>query len=332
MATSNKKGFVNKITKKTALKVLGIAQLPYEKMGKWIPTGSGNYDNIKDDGRYRASCDTIHYELQCEHDPKSKKNLFVHCNKLDCISCFITGCSLKARKLNKRLQELRRMAYVHNITLGRVLHISLLLNTHLEEFNTYKRYSAFKRSVIYPLLKKLGIIGGILFLHLWSVICLNCGDKYYDCTCIEKHLERKINIHLHVVGFGYLMNAGEFKDTYPNWVYRNHLPRRDNAYYTIFYILSKAALWRNTKGTLMPSYTYFGYLHQSKLRVTHEHRTKMTDNCPECNQPFIINKILDKHPQRKLYYTIKVPKKEYSLQRINDLRDIVEKLYPKLNK
>ena len=85
-------------------------------------------------------------------------------------------------------------------------------------------------------------------------------------------MEKRINIHVHVLGFGYLMDSRDFMEKYPNYMYRNHLPRRTSAYHTAFYILSHIALWRGTNGMLKPSYNLFGYLHPKKFGDTHGSR------------------------------------------------------------
>jgi len=45
---------------------------------------------------------------------------------------------------------------------------------------------------------------------LWSYKCQTCGKEEDNCNCQEKELERKLNPHFHVLGFGYLKGNDEF--------------------------------------------------------------------------------------------------------------------------
>lgn len=328
-----KKG-ISRIKKETALRVSDYSKIPYENLNNWIPAGSGNFEKTFANGNYRDSCSQILYEIKCENDPEEKyrKRLFSHCNKLDCSSCFISASSIKARKLDDRLNEFRRLSYRNGILLGKIVHFSLIINTKRENYATSKKYGEFKQNFIYPMLKDIGVIGGIMFLHIWSCFCLNCGKKEYNCKCEESKFEKRINMHIHILGFGYLMNAREFNEKYQNVVYRNHLPRRINAYYTAFYILSKIALWRSDRGVLMPSYNYFGYLHQSKFRIFNEYKIKLTDNCPKCKTPRKIDKLMGEKVQIERQYSFKVKKRHYMLEKINGLREIVKTNYEKNKK
>ncbi|MCP6719588.1 MAG: hypothetical protein KJI71_05225, partial [Patescibacteria group bacterium] len=218
--------------------------------------------------------------------------------------------------------------YAHGISVGKILHFSILFHEGTHEFHTHTDYRKFKRKLIYPMLKDMGVMGGIVFLHIWSHTCMTCGEKEYYCRCSEeeKIFEKKLNIHIHVLGFGYLMNVREFREKYSNYTYRNHLPRRSNAYYTLFYIFSKIALWKGAKG-IKNSYTYFGYLHQSKFKIAEKHKTQLTDNCPSCKTPRYISKIENEKLEHKVYWNTKVVHRKYKIVDINMLKDVVNELY-----
>ncbi|MFX1568130.1 MAG: hypothetical protein ACFFCV_07160 [Promethearchaeota archaeon] len=314
------KNALNKISRKTALKVNRYAKLPFEKCYNWIPAGS--------QGTYRENCNKKRYELQCEHDPHSKKSIYQHCNKLDCEVCFITACSIKARKINDRLKEFRRICYVNGIGIGKIMHFSIAFHIRQDTFETYQKYTEFKRKIVYPMLKDIGVLGGVIFLHLWSNVCTQCNEKEYFCKCTknDKTIEKKIHVHIHVVGFGYLMNNLKFREKYPNATYRNHLPRRNNVYYTIFYILSKIALWKDRSG-LKSSYNLFGYLHQSKFMIQGTYNTRLTDNCPICKTPRHICKIEHVELHNKRIWTIKTSLRKYKLKDIEVLRQLVSNNY-----
>ncbi|MFX1370551.1 MAG: hypothetical protein ACFFCE_01725 [Promethearchaeota archaeon] len=311
---------LNKISRKTAIKVEQIANLKFEKCYNWIPAGS--------QGTYRNNCNKKRYELQCEQDITSKKSIYQHCNKLDCEKCFITACSVKARKLNDRLKEFRRICYANGIGIGKIMHFSIIFHIRRDTFETYQKYLKFKKKIVYPMLKDMGVLGGIIFLHLWSSVCKQCNEKVYFCKCTEKDrtIEKMLNVHIHVIGFGYLMNNSEFREKYPNTTYRNHLPRRNNVYYTIFYILSKIALWKDSSG-VKNSYNLFGYLHQSKFRIVKTYKTQITDNCPICKRPRYICKIENADLHSKKIWTIKTTQRKYKLKDVEVLKRMVNNNY-----
>ena len=128
------------------------------------------------------------------------------------------------------------------------------------------------------------IFAGIIFTQLWSYKCQVCGNEEDKCICQEKELERKINPHFHVLGFGYLKSNEEFREQYEDWVYIN-LGRRRDGYHTLFYILTNVALWRKADGKLKPAYQSFGYLKSNEFVQIKEKITFMNDRCPICKKP-----------------------------------------------
>ncbi len=164
------KNTINKISRKTALKVENFASLQFEKFNNWIPAGTGK--------KYRDTCNKIRYELKCKNDGENKQ-LYQHCNKLDCKVCFITSCSARARKVNERLKEFRRISYANGIEVGRMLHFSIIFYMKKDTILTFKKFVEFKRKILYPMLRNIGIFAGVVFLHVWSNICTVCGEKEY---------------------------------------------------------------------------------------------------------------------------------------------------------
>ncbi len=288
---------VTKISRAKILKVVEFAHSDYESYFNWLPAGSQK--------KYRENC-----------------------NKLDCENCFVTTSSLKSRKINERLMEFRRICYANKISIDKILHFSLLFRKGKDLFQTHDDFSIYKKKVLYPMLKAMGVIGGVMFLHIWSNVCKLCGEKEYYCRCSEEErvFEKKISIHVHVLGFGYLMAKHEFKEKYKDCHYWNHLPRRSNAYYTIFYILSKIALWKGTK-KIKDCCNYFGFLHPSKFKIIERSKTKLMDKCPECDTPRYISKIENKIMDHKVYWETKVQHKKYKIVGIDILRDLVKELY-----
>ena len=100
MSKIKKKSNINRINKDTAQRLRVLSQVPYESLNQWIPAGSGNYERFSHDGRYRETCNHLRYELKCKNDPQCTKIIHSRCNKLDCCTCFVSTCSIKARMLN----------------------------------------------------------------------------------------------------------------------------------------------------------------------------------------------------------------------------------------
>lgn len=318
---------VFKISRATATKVSGISQLVFEKFGEWIPAGSGNFEKITTEGNYRDNCNKPRMNLTCEHGHSKNKLIFQHCSKMDCAVCFVTSSSSKARIMDRRFKAFQRLCYINQIRIGKIVHFSIMLDKKREEFRTYDGYRKYKSKVLLPMIKDMGIVGGACLLHVWSNYCTSCEQEHKNCTCMEGEAElvRQINLHVHVVGYGFLMNAREFKDKYPEIVYRNHLPRRSDAFYTVFYVLSKASLWRKPDGKLKPSSSYFGWLHGRKFGKFNEQKEIRTDNCPECHEPRIIESIEDEKLKHRVVYKIQVKKASYQIRNMEALRDIVDK-------
>ena len=222
--------------------------------------------------------------------------------------------------------EFRRIFYASKIPIDKILHFTILFRKGKELFQTHADFSKFKRNTLYPMLKDMGVIGGVVFLHIWSNICKMCGEKEYFCRCNEEEriFEKRINIH--VLDFGYLMDSREFKEKYENCLYRNHVPRRSNAYYTLFYVFSKIALWKGAE-KIRNSYNYFGFLHPSRFKIIERHKTKLTDNCPECDTPRYIDTIAHKKMDHKVYWETKVQHRKYKIVGVNELRELVKELY-----
>ena len=184
------------------------------------------------------------------------------------------------------------------------------------------KFLKFRQKTIFPMLRDMGIFGGVIFIHLRSIICKNCGEKENECKCEEKNLYKKFNPHFHVIGYGYLINARKFKEKYPDFTYRNH-GRRSDAYHTTFYILSKASLWRKSNGKLKPSYSYFNWLDGKKFVEIKRIVRSQTENCPICKEPRIIEKSKKKRDIGKTYiYTI--IKREFKILDVQGLRKVTQ--------
>lgn len=275
------------ITSEIIKKVKTHQKIDFESFSNWIPAGTGNFEKTKVDGRYRENCNTYRDTITCEdHRLESIKLIFNHCNKLDCETCFIHASSDRARTINERLLEFRNEARKNGIKTGNILHIifSPKKNHALENMKDYNNFLEFRSDEIFTMLKECGLFAGVIFTQLWSYKCQICGKKEDRCNCQEKELERKLNPHFHVLGFGYLKNIDEFREQYEDWVYVN-LGRRIDGYHTIFYILTNVALWRKSDGKLKPAYQSFGYLKSKEFVQIKESIKFMNDRCPICKKP-----------------------------------------------
>ena len=277
----------NVITNEVIQKIKTHQKIGYEKYSNWIPAGSGNFEKTKTDGRYRQNCNTYRDTITCEtHRIESLKLIFNHCNKLDCETCFIHASSNRARTINERIIEFRNEARKHGIKTGNILHIvfSPKKELALRRMRDYNEFLEFRSDEVFTMLKDCGIFAGIIFTQLWSYKCQVCGNEDDKCSCQEKELERKLNPHFHVLGFGYLKNNEEFREQYEDWVYIN-LGRRRDGYHTIFYILTNVALWRKADGKLKPAYQSFGFLKSSQFAQIKEKVKFINDRCPICKKP-----------------------------------------------
>ena len=82
--------------------------------------------------------------------------------------------------------EFRRISYANKIPIDKILHFSILFRKGKDLFQTHENFTKFKRDTLYPMLKDIGILGGVVFLHIWSNICKMCGEKEYFCRCNEE--------------------------------------------------------------------------------------------------------------------------------------------------
>ncbi len=276
----------NLITNDTIQKIKEHQKIHFEKLGNWIVAGSGNYEKTQNDGRYRTNCNTYKDTITCEdHKVKGIKVRFYHCNKLDCENCFIHASSARARKINNKLLELKREAKENGIKTGNIIHLVLspkpeFVRSYLKDYKSVKRL----RRKIFRMLKDSGMFAGVLFTQLHSLKCENCGERAEDCTCGEKKLNKSLNPHFHALGYGYLTSSEEFREKYEGWMYLN-LGRREDAYHTIFYILTQVAIWRKEDGNLNPAYQSFGWLKSNKLVPITQRVVYQRDKCPICRKP-----------------------------------------------
>ena len=268
-------------------KIKAYQKTEYEDYFNWIPAGSGNFERTKTDGRYRSNCNTYRDTITCEtHRIKSLKLVFNHCNKLDCETYFIHASSKRARIINEKILEFKKEAKKHGINTGNILHIvfSPKKSLALKRMEGYNEFLEFRRDRIFTMLRESGIFAGVIFTQLWSYKCATCGREENNCSCQEKELERKLNPHFHVLGFGYLKGIDKFREQHDEWVYVN-LGRRKDTYHTIFYILTNVALWRKADGKLKPAYQSFGYLKSSEFVKAEEKIKFVNDRCPTCKNP-----------------------------------------------
>jgi hypothetical protein len=316
---------VYKLSNSTIEKVKKYTTIPFEKFGNWIEAGSGNFEKTREDGRYRENCNSFHLSITCSEHIAERKKIYWHCGKLDCTTCFIEASSRKARIINERLLEFQLEAMKRGIRTGRLFHFTLSIKRELAlkrmaDYNV--NFLSFRREVINSMLQDMGIFAGVIFTHIRSAICQKCGEREKNCQCETKIGYKKLNPHFHVIGYGYIMNAKQFKEKYPNFVYINH-GRRDHAYHTIFYILSKVSLWRKENGKLKPSYNYFNWLSGKKLVAIRKNVRYHTDNCPICKKPRTIENSEYRREIGKIY-NCKTILRSFRILDVEELRKMAQ--------
>lgn len=326
MSISRRAHSIYKLSNDIVEKVKEYPSIPFENYSNWIEAGSGNFEITQDDGRYRESCNKFHLEVSCDEHRDEKKNFYWHCGKLDCTTCFIEASSRKARVINERLHEFQNEAMKRGIKTGRIIHFTISVNNELarEMMADYDdKFISFRRKIIYPMLEDIGIFAGVIFPHIRSTRCVKCGEKEDGCQCEIKLLYKKFNPHFHVIGYGYIMNARKFKEKYPNFTYTNH-GRRNDAYFTAFYILSKSSLWRKETGKLKPAYAYFNWLSGKKFVITKKHVTYHTESCPICKNP---RKIESSENNREIgrVYVFKSIRRNFRILNIEGLRKLTQR-------
>ncbi|MFX0069530.1 MAG: hypothetical protein ACFFAO_00350 [Candidatus Hermodarchaeota archaeon] len=280
--TNNKKKYL-----KTIKWIKAHSQKRFPKLGNWILAGSGNYEKTIANGKYRETCNTIRDKVSCSHHlEKGFKVILNHCSKLDCVACFTYGASERAREIDRVMRDYQRQAKSHGLKIGNIMHVILVPKKDLttEIFRDYRQFLKFRRKEIYNKLKECGIFGGYVVTHAWSLRCKNCGEKEQNCKCEGTRLDWEINVHFHILGFGYLLNTSKFKKKYRDWVVIN-AGRRKTAYNTAFYLLTHCAMWRNHKGRLMSAYEPFGVLRGNKFKVTGKEVKVVKLTCPHCKAP-----------------------------------------------
>ena len=315
----------NIILSETIQKIKDEQSIKFERLENWVIAGSGNYEKTTNDGRYRSNCNTYRDSITCEsHKIKGLKVRFNHCNKLDCTSCFIHASSERARKINNKILKLQREARNRGIKTGNVIYLVLspkpeFVLSQLKDYESIKRL----RRKIFIMLKKAGIFAGVMINQLHSIKCKKCGKPEETCDCKDKQLIKALNIHFHILGYGYLINSEEFRKENNGWMYVN-LGRREDAYNTIFYILTRVSIWRKEDGKLNPAYQMFGWLKSNKFVPISQRIVYRKDKCPIC-----------KKARKKILDGVKTIKNQESykglipyIERINnakaDLKDVID--------
>lgn len=193
--------------------------------------------------------------------------------------------------MNNKIQKFQREARNRGIKIGNIIYLVLspkpeFVLSQLKDYQSVKKL----RKKIFRMLKKAGIFAGVTFTQLHSVKCKKCGKPEENCTCKDKQLIKALNIHFHILGYGYLINSEEFRKENNGWMYVN-FGRREDAYNTIFYILTRVSMWRKDDGKLNPVYQMFGWLKSNKFMPISKRVVYNRDKCSVCKKAR--KKILD---------------------------------------
>ncbi len=258
----------------------------------------------------------------CDHITTAK---YLHCYKLDCNVCFLTTCSKRAREITERLEKFKEQSVKGGLRVGRLKHVTISFPRESDraQFETDKSYREFKRKTIYPLLRDIGLIGGFVFLHVWSTVCLNCNKSEYACTCPRNDLVKVVNIHVHAIGYGYLISSEEFNKRFPSFILQAHKPRT-RAYSTVFYALRKGALYKKENKHVASPYSAFGWLTGSKFKKTKTTAHHQRARCEKCASPMKITAIQHTPVPPTTEYSFVTKTREFKIKGLHELKTTLD--------
>lgn len=216
-------------------------ELP-DQIQNWMIAGAGNFQHTIE-SKYRNKCGKI------------VKGNISYCNKFDCSSCFLRTSFTRAEDISYNLLHYKN---TKNIDLGNINHIILSPNYDISKkiITNYDNYKKVKKTS-YKLLRDSGIFSGVLFFHLWSISCKNCGLPEYKCGCINPQYYWRVHPHFHIIGYGYLVETLKIRKLYRDWIIIN-VGSRKSIINTAYYFLSHISVWRKNNGRLTKAYSYFG--------------------------------------------------------------------------
>lgn len=177
------------------------------------------------------------------------------CHRPTCPVCWMSWVLREARRISYKILETAK-SYPW---LGKPIHVTASVPGSLYHLS-FKELKA----KLYPLLKKVGFLGGCVILHIYR------QDKDSGLWFFSPHF--------HMIGFGWIKDvASTFASS--GWVIKN-LGVRNNVFGTAFYQLTHCAVWYG-KGR-KHSVTWIGELSYNKLKISP--RPQKSVCCPYCGE------------------------------------------------
>ena len=236
----------------------------------------------------KSSCGTGHGMLGCPNGHKeSRKPLIYHCDNPLCPTCGDHWIMKQTKRAVERLKAAEEMYAKAGKPLKRIRHISFNppYEEGMEAIKTVKGYRKFKAKAIKIIKtagkktdKKYGIVGGCMVFHA----CRYNDPKKLNYRPDFPDNEYYLFPHFHTLGYGFLLNADEFKKE-TGWLYRNHGIREDLGG-TISYELGHCGIGKYDYDKKFYVTTWFGALGYNQLKKDGETVTTETIECEVCGE------------------------------------------------
>lgn len=238
--------YVNRDTK---LQDLPQIVTPDQKINGWGLPGHGESKDTCGNF-YRKVC------LNTWEHPEGKavfKNLVHSCHSYKCPICWHSWTLRAAKRVTDRI----RATQEQKPWLGLPIHVAASVPPELYHLSFQEM-----KKILYPMLKKIGFMGGSCILHIYRQV-KNSGLWYFSP-------------HFHLIGFGWLKGIAENYEE-SGWVIK-HLGVRKNVFGTAFYQLTHAAVWygEGRRQTV----TYVGESNNRNLKLPKYEQPAV--GCPYC--------------------------------------------------
>lgn len=231
----------------------------YESIEDWYLTGT--LDRHERCGEIVRALGCVDYGIDTK-----KHNRIIQlysCHRPGCPTCYESWAFRVSEKSSHRLIEGQKL--YHDV--GKNFQLKhTIFSPPVSEFSHIKQllhsgdYNKFKADFI-TMMKKAGICGGAIVLHLW---------RYQRANWV-------FSPHFHVISAGFLIPSTKFyNDT--GWVYKN-LGKRKSIKDTIFYLLTHCA--NNEKHHAL---SYFGIFSYNKISLIYIEKVEVQIPCSACGK------------------------------------------------
>ncbi len=200
----------------------------------------------------------------------TRKVILKHCFNPECPICYVPWAVREGTAAADRMKAAERLYLREGDDLQDARHFTFSppQAAAIELIKTKKGYKRLKAFAI-KLIKKAGIRGGAVIFHSHRV---------------NRHKQRYLSPHFHVVGYGYVQNTKQFHKASAGWVYKN-MGTRASLAGTIIYALDHCGLayeQGNTK-RIGHALTWFGLLSYNKIAKESVTTVEQTVPCKACS-------------------------------------------------